>query len=137
MINDPSLGQEVHELLAKAELEGPFTYNPGRANALYDAFTTMLYSLGGDLENSSIAGTADRLLRMYLEEICSGLNYANFPRVHLQPSGGLDEIVLERNIKVHSLCEHHFVPIIGVAYVAYIPKNHIIGLSKLNRIVDF
>lgn len=135
--NDPELGKKIKQVLESQQLDGPFGIKPIGPTLTFLACTDLIVALGGDVENDSLKETPARMAKMYQEEICYGLNYNNFPRVMLQPVEGYDEIILERNIKVHSLCEHHFVPIIGVAHVAYIPKTHIIGLSKLNRIVDF
>jgi GTP cyclohydrolase I len=75
---------------------------------------------------------------MYVQEVFSGLNPANKPKITLFDNKyNYDEMLIEKNIKVHSFCEHHFVPIVGKAHVAYISNGKVIGLSKINRIVDF
>ena len=79
-----------------------------------------------------------RVAKMYVEEVFSGLNPKNKPDVKLfENKYNYKEMLVEKDIKVHSFCEHHFVPIIGVAHVAYINKGKVVGLSKLNRIVDY
>jgi GTP cyclohydrolase I len=75
---------------------------------------------------------------MYVKEIFSGLNPENKPRPTLfENKFKFNEMLVERNITIYSYCEHHFVPIIGKAHIAYFPKNHVIGLSKLNRIAQY
>ena len=79
-----------------------------------------------------------RVAKMYVEEVFSGLNPKNKPEVKLfENKYGYNEMLVEKDIKVHSFCEHHFVPIIGIAHVAYINSGKVVGLSKLNRIVDY
>ena len=93
-------------------------------------------TLGLDLRDDSLAETPHRIAKMYVHEIFSGLDYSHFPKLSLIDNKmGADEMVKIREIDLTSTCEHHFVTIDGVAKVAYIPKEKIIGLSKINRIV--
>lgn len=95
-------------------------------------------TLGLDLCDDSLAETPHRIAKMYVHEIFSGLDYTHFPKLSLIDNKmGADEMVKIREIDLTSTCEHHFVTIDGVAKVAYIPKDKIIGLSKINRIVRF
>ena len=95
-------------------------------------------TLGLDLRDDSLAETPHRIAKMYVHEIFSGLDYSYFPKLSLIDNKmGADEMVKIREIDLTSTCEHHFVTIDGVAKVAYIPKDKIIGLSKINRIVRF
>jgi len=95
-------------------------------------------TLGLDLTDDSLAETPHRIAKMYVHEIFSGLDYRHFPKLSLiENKMGADEMVKIREIDLTSTCEHHFVTIDGVAKVAYIPKDKIIGLSKINRIVRF
>jgi GTP cyclohydrolase I len=95
-------------------------------------------TLGLDLRDDSLAETPHRIAKMYVNEIFSGLDYRNFPKLSLiENKMGVNEMVKIRNIDLTSTCEHHFVTIDGVAKVAYIPSGKIIGLSKINRIVRF
>jgi len=95
-------------------------------------------TLGLDLTDDSLAETPHRIAKMYVHEIFSGLDYQHFPKLSLiENKMGADEMVKIREIDLTSTCEHHFVTIDGVAKVAYIPKDKIIGLSKINRIVRF
>ena len=95
-------------------------------------------TLGLDLRDDSLAETPHRIAKMYVHEIFSGLDYSLFPKLSLiENKMGANEMVKIRGIDLTSTCEHHFVTIDGSAKVAYIPKNKIIGLSKINRIVRF
>jgi GTP cyclohydrolase IA len=101
-------------------------------------FEAFLDIMGLDREDDSIRDTPRRMAKMYVKELCYGLNPANFPKITvIENKMGYDQMLVEKDIKVMSLCEHHAVVIQGVAHVAYIPKKKVIGLSKLNRIVDF
>ncbi len=103
-------------------------------NAFYDIAT----ALGLDLEDDSLSETPHRVAKMYVDEIFSGLNYHNFPKISLiQNKMNIEEMVIIDDIELVSTCEHHFVTIDGQAKVAYIPSKKIIGLSKINRIVRF
>ena len=94
--------------------------------------------LGLDREDDSIGGTADRVAKMYVKEICSGLSYNRFPKISVFDNKmNYNSMVIQKDITFHSLCEHHFVNFNGMAQVAYIPNGKVIGLSKLNRIVNF
>jgi GTP cyclohydrolase I len=94
--------------------------------------------LGLDLSDDSLKGTPHRVAKMYVKEIFSGLNPANAPEVKLFDNKyQYKNMLVEKSISFHSLCEHHFVPIIGKAHVAYIPNGQVVGLSKLNRIVRY
>jgi GTP cyclohydrolase IA len=98
----------------------------------------ILNTLGLDLNDDSLSGTPLRVAKMYVNEIFSGLNPRNKPEITLfENKFRYNQMLVERNIKVHSFCEHHLVPIIGKAHVAYISNGHVIGLSKINRIVDY
>jgi GTP cyclohydrolase I len=106
-----------------------------RINAL---MAEVIETLGLDLTDDSLAETPHRIAKMYVHEIFSGLDYRHFPKLALiENKMGANEMVKIREIDLTSTCEHHFVTIDGVAKVAYIPKNTIIGLSKINRIVRF
>lgn len=101
-------------------------------------FKDIMDILGLDLSDDSLKDTPKRVAKMYVKEIFSGLNPANKPAIALFDNKyKYDEMVLEKNITFYSNCEHHFVPIIGKAHVAYISNGKVIGLSKLNRIVEY
>ena len=101
-------------------------------------FSEIMYVMGLDLTDDSLKGTPQRVAKMYIEEIFSGLNPANKPKVALFDNKyQYNQMLVEKNITFYSNCEHHFVPIIGKAHVAYISSGKVIGLSKLNRIVQY
>ena len=101
-------------------------------------FTQIMDILGLDLTDDSLKDTPKRVAKMYVKEIFSGLNPANKPAVALFDNKyKYNEMLVEKNISFYSNCEHHFVPIIGKAHLAYISNGRVIGLSKLNRLVEF
>ncbi len=101
-------------------------------------FKEIMLILGLDLSDDSLSGTPHRVAKMYVTEMFKGLNPTNAPIAKLfENKYNYNNILLERNISFHSVCEHHFVPIIGKAHVAYIPNENVVGLSKLNRIVRY
>lgn len=101
-------------------------------------FREIMHTLGLDLNDDSLKGTPGRVAKMYIREIFSGLDPANKPKVALfENRYQYNQMLVEKNITFYSNCEHHFVPIFGKAHVAYISNGHVIGLSKLNRIVQY
>ena len=101
-------------------------------------FEQIMEVMGLDLKDDSLKGTPMRVAKMYIEEIFSGLNPANKPKVALfENKYQYNQMLVEKDITFYSNCEHHFVPIIGKAHVAYISSGKVIGLSKLNRIVQY
>jgi GTP cyclohydrolase I len=101
-------------------------------------FKEIMDVMGLDLTDDSLKGTPKRVAKMYIDEIFSGLNPANKPKIALFDNKyQYNQMLLEKNITFYSNCEHHFVPIIGKAHVAYISSGKVIGLSKLNRIVQY
>ncbi len=101
-------------------------------------FAQIMDTLGLDLSDDSLSGTPKRVAKMYVKEVFSGLNPANEPAISLFDNKyHYNKMLVEKDITLFSYCEHHFVPIIGKAHVAYIPDDKVIGLSKLNRIVQY
>ncbi|NIK92134.1 GTP cyclohydrolase I FolE [Mangrovimonas sp. CR14] len=101
-------------------------------------FEEIMDVLGLDLNDDSLKGTPERVAKMYVDEIFCGLNPKNKPSVALfENKYQYNQMLVEKNISFYSNCEHHFVPIIGKAHVAYISSGKVIGLSKLNRIVQY
>jgi GTP cyclohydrolase IA len=141
---DLKLGGRVREFLQKKGLESPINFErqsmisgAGKAH-IESAIADILGVLGMDIKDDSIGDTPARVAKMYTQEIFYGLDYANFPKcTAIENKMGYEEMVLMKDILVRSVCEHHLVPFIGSAHVAYIPGKKVIGLSKLNRIVDF
>ncbi|QCE39904.1 GTP cyclohydrolase I FolE [Psychroserpens sp. NJDZ02] len=101
-------------------------------------FEEIMDVIGLDLTDDSLKGTPKRVAKMYIDEIFSGLNPENKPKIALFDNKyQYNQMLVEKNITFYSNCEHHFVPIIGKAHVAYISSGKVIGLSKLNRIVQY
>jgi GTP cyclohydrolase IA len=101
-------------------------------------FREIMLTLGLDLADDSLKGTPYRVAKMYVKEIFSGLNPKNKPKAALfENKYGYGEMLIEKNVTLYSNCEHHFVPIVGVAHVAYFSNGKVIGLSKINRIVQY
>lgn len=101
-------------------------------------FREIMLALGLDLNDDSLKGTPHRVAKMYVKEIFSGLNPKNKPKVTLfENKYQYNQMLVEKDITFYSNCEHHFLPIIGRAHVAYISSGKVIGLSKINRIVEY
>jgi GTP cyclohydrolase I len=101
-------------------------------------FKEIMLILGLDLTDDSLKGTPHRVAKMYVQEIFSGLDPKHKPKAKLfENKYNYKNMLVEKSISFHSTCEHHFVPIIGKAHVAYIPNGRVVGLSKLNRIVRY
>ena len=143
---------------SSAQAPKKFTYTPDKilksvlptphlANGLSDEekiekieekFSDIMKILGLDLEDDSLADTPKRLAKMYVLELFSGLDSKNFPKITvIENKMKYDQMIVIQNIEVLSVCEHHFQTIEGRATVAYIPHQKVIGLSKINRIVQF
>ena len=109
-----------------------------KIEAIEQHFESIMNIMGLDLTDDSLKGTPHRVAKMYIKEIFQGLNPANKPRMALfENKYKYNEMLVEKNISFYSNCEHHFVPIIGKAHVSYISNGQVIGLSKLNRLVQF
>jgi len=101
-------------------------------------FKNIMEELGLDLEDDSLSGTPHRVAKMYVKELFYGLNPKNKPKLSVFDNKyGYRKMLVEQNITINSSCEHHFLPITGYAHVGYIPKDKVIGLSKINRLVDY
>ena len=139
---DPELGHRVHEHLVLNRVETPTVpsdlSDADKTNAIEPHFRGIMETLGLDLTDDSLIDSPRRVAKMFVSEIFWGLDYDNFPKcTAVENKMRYDEMVVERNISVMSSCEHHFVVIDGNATVAYIPGQHVLGLSKLNRIVEY
>jgi GTP cyclohydrolase I len=140
---DPILGQQVHEHLVKMGVETPTidTKNLDRKDKIDEIekhFASIMNILGLDLTDDSLTETPKRVAKMYVNEIFWGLDYEAFPKcTTVDNKMNYNEMVVERNVSVQSNCEHHFVIIDGLATVAYVPNQKVLGLSKINRIVEY
>lgn len=143
MKTDKELGKRVFAHLKSLGLETPVAdlvhvADETKIEQIVPLFKQIMEVLGLDLNDDSLAETPHRVAKMYVKEIFYGLNYDNFPKCTtiINKMSCPNEYVMCKDITLHSSCEHHFVAIEGVAHVAYIPKNKVIGLSKINRIVN-
>lgn len=140
---DYDLGLKVHQHLLNVGCETPCDFhnefqNNGTRIQIASKFKDIMECLNLNLEDDSLVGTPDRYAKMFVDEMFYGLNYRNFPKMTVIENKMLyDEMVLEKDIKVLSNCEHHFVTIDGLCSVAYIPHTKVLGISKINRLVDF
>ena len=142
MKTDKTLGDAVHMHLLSIGLETPMidrlpTDDTIKMAEIEQHFTGIMNVLGLDLSDDSLTDTPKRVAKMYVKEFFKGLDYENFPKATVIDNKMDAGMVVEKNVKVMSNCEHHFVTIDGVACVAYIPGKKVIGLSKINRIVNF
>lgn len=141
---DPELGLKIHNFLLQKGVETPGVRNISETNdeikikSIAGHFSDIMQILGLDLKNDSLRETPQRVAKMYIHEFFWGLKPENFPICTLiENAMHYDEMIVEKDILLMSNCEHHFVPIEGKAHVAYIPKDKIIGLSKINRVVEY
>ena len=143
--SDAALGRRVHEHLLKCGLETPtvdtFLHvdTQTKIDRIELAVTDIMTTLGLDLTDDSLEETPRRVAKMFVKELFWGLDYEHFPKCTAieNKMDYRDSFVVEKNITVHSSCEHHLVTIDGFATVAYMPHAKVLGLSKLNRIVQF
>lgn len=139
---DPVLGWKVHEHLKACGVETPMWINgmdrKDKIAEIEKHFNFIMQVLGLDLDDDSLCETPKRVAKMFVNEIFWGLDPEAFPKcTTVDNKMKYDEMVIERNINVQSNCEHHFVVIDGKATVAYIPKQKVLGLSKINRVVEY
>lgn len=146
---DPKLGKKVHDHLVSLGIETPMKDNGLTSDQKIQEITThmeqVLDLLGLDRQDDSLVDTPRRIAKMWVNESCAGLDYNNFPKCTTVENkmAAEGEFVAIQNIRVTSICEHHFVPFVGVnstyggAVVAYIPKDNVLGLSKAARVVEF
>ena len=143
--SDKELSSEavmVRDALIECGLETPWHDNglssSQKKDIIMKNMSEIMNTLGLDLNDDSLRETPTRVARMFVDEVFSGLDYRNFPKVSVFDNKmHFDEMVKVDNITVTSTCEHHFVVMDGYAKVAYMPSDKIIGLSKINRIVQF
>jgi GTP cyclohydrolase I len=131
----------VDKILKKV-LKTPITKNnysdQEKIQLIESHFSEIMKVLGLDLKDDSLKQTPNRVAKMYVNEIFSGLNNLNFPKMTtIENKMKYDQMIVMQSIQVMSCCEHHFQPIQGLATVAYIPNEKVVGLSKINRIVRF
>tara|TARA_R110000868_G_scaffold17539_4_gene76737 strand:- start:222 stop:899 length:678 start_codon:yes stop_codon:yes gene_type:complete len=141
---DPVLGLRVEEYLRAKGVNTPtvldtlYAKDESKINKIEKHFGAIMDILGLDRQDDSLMDTPKRVAKMYVNEIFWGLKTENFPKCTvIDNKMGYDEMVIEKDITLMSNCEHHFVTIDAKAHIAYIPKKKVLGLSKLNRIVEY
>jgi len=139
---DPALGLEVETVLKQQGQQTPLISShlseSQKIDKISQHFKAIMETLGLDLTDDSLVDSPTRVAKMYVNEVFKGLDPANFPKcTTIENKIDYDEMVLVRDIKVMSNCEHHFITIDGMAHVAYIPGKRVLGLSKINRIVNY
>lgn len=139
---DATLGQEIHQHLLNNGVETPMVKSSLSMNEKLEIIETnvrnILETLGLDLSDDSLMDTPRRVAKMYVKEVFWGLDFDAFPKATAVSNKiNYDEMVIENDINVQSNCEHHLVCISGYASVAYIPQGKVLGLSKLNRVVEY
>ncbi len=140
----PELGKKVHDHLLACGVETPMNYqllqvdSKVKIEKIQHHFTEIWKTMGLDLADDSLAETPNRMAKMWVLETMWGLMPENFPKcTTVENKMQYDEMVIERNVNVQSQCEHHGVVIDGLATVGYIPKDKVLGLSKINRVVEY
>lgn len=139
---DPELGIKVQKHLEETGVHTPVKPNglsrSEKIDAIEKHFTEIMKTLGLDLTDDSLEETPKRVAKLMVNEVFWGLEPEAFPKcTAVENKMKYDEMVIERNVNVQSNCEHHFVVIDGFATVGYIPKGKVLGLSKINRIVEY
>lgn len=143
---DPELGRQIQLHLLAQGVQTPMEFlnadeeldRKSKIETIERHFKAIMETLGLDLTDDSLIETPKRVAKMYVNEVFWGLDYEAFPKcTTVQNKMKYDAMVVERNVSVQSNCEHHFVVIDGLATVAYIPNVKVLGLSKINRIVEY
>lgn len=139
---DPVLGRRVHERLVKLGIETPLApsvlSNEDKIKVIRNNMETIMTTMGLDLTDDSLQDTPNRWAKMMVNELNWGLDIEMFPKcTAIDNKMNTDHMVCETGVTVMSQCEHHLVTIDGTATIAYIPKDKVLGLSKMNRIVEY
>jgi GTP cyclohydrolase IA len=141
---DPVLGLEVHNYLVSKGVETPIKETgqvidrTGKIEVIESLYTDIMKTLGLDLSNDSLMETPKRVAKMLVLETMWGLDFEAFPKcTTVENNMEYNSMIVENAITVQSLCEHHILPIVGKAYIAYVPKDKVLGLSKMPRIVEY
>ncbi|MET2985226.1 GTP cyclohydrolase I FolE [Aureibaculum conchae] len=143
-INPETMGEEIGDNHMSSSAKTPLRKDAFELSdadkilAIEEDMAHILHTLGMDLTDDSLKGTPRRVAKMFVQEIFGGLNPNNKPKPSTFDNNyKYGEMLVEKNITVYSTCEHHLLPIVGKAHIAYISSGNVIGLSKMNRIVDY
>lgn len=135
------MSQKIDFTQVKDFPETPFKRNglspEEKKKIISEKFREIMETLELDLTDDSLMGTPDRVAKMYVDEVCKGLREDTFPKITTVENKMGSQMVTMSNITMNSLCEHHFVTICGYVHIAYIPNKKVIGLSKMNRLVEY
>lgn len=141
---DPVLGAKVEKYLRNLGINTPTNLellnrsSESKIQYIQECMTHVMSALGLDLNDDSLTDTPKRVAKMFVLEKFWGLNPENFPKcTTIENKMKYDEMVVERNVRIMSDCEHHLVTIDGLATIAYIPKEKVLGLSKMNRVAEY
>ena len=135
LIGDNHISSNVDTPLLKNAFEKS---DEEKISKIQTHFSNIMEELGLDLSDDSLSGTPYRFAKMYVKELFYGLNPRNRPKLStFENKYGYNKMLIEQNINIDSSCEHHFLPMVGQAHIGYIPKKKVIGLSKINRLVDY
>ena len=140
-VQEPHLGVVISEDLQSVGFENPLIHKgqlceKDKIAKIESSFKTIMETMGLDLKDPSITKTPHRVAKMYVKELCAGLVPENFPACTTFPVAQ-NSVVFQKDIPFTSMCEHHFLLFTGVAHVGYYSNGKVIGLSKLNRIVEY
>lgn len=133
-------GKEIMDLLnkiPKTPTKATGLTPDQKKEKIEESFREIMETLGLDLTDDSLIDTPKRVAKMYVDEVCKGLRLDTFPKITCVENKFGSQMVTEANITMNSLCEHHFVTICGYVHISYIPGKKVIGLSKMNRLVDY
>lgn len=135
LIGDNHIGTRIETPLRKDAFDKS---DEEKIKKIQQHFARIMEELGLDLSDDSLSGTPYRFAKMYVKELFYGLNPENKPKLSVfENKYGYGKMLVEQNINIDSSCEHHFLPITGFAHIAYVPQKKVIGLSKINRLVDY
>ncbi len=138
MTNQDRIKKLFSEIITPVRKDAELMPDEEKINKIEEKVRDILEILGLDLNDDSLSGTPGRVAKMYVQEIFKGLSSQNMPKLSsFENKYKYDQMLVEKDISVFSTCEHHLLPIIGKAHVAYISTGKVIGLSKINRIVDY
>ncbi|XOV69395.1 MAG: GTP cyclohydrolase I FolE [Fluviicola sp.] len=134
-IGDNHIGTSVETPLRKDAFDKS---DADKIASIQEHFKAIMEELGLDLTDDSLSGTPYRFAKMYVKELFYGLDPKNKPKIStFENKYGYNKMLIEQNINIDSSCEHHFLPITGFAHIAYFAKEKVVGLSKINRLVDY
>ncbi|GAB5464751.1 MAG: GTP cyclohydrolase I FolE [Candidatus Kapaibacteriales bacterium] len=140
MPNQDQKNQPIIDPMLETPISGDYhnSSSDEKIKKISNHFFEIMTTLGLDMEDDSLKGTPRRFAKMYVNELFAGLDQSKRPKITtFENRYNYSEMLIEKNVKVLSCCEHHFMPFIGKAHVAYMPEGRVVGLSKINRLVNY